>query len=540
MIIAFVRRHLKRLVWLAIIGGALAAFFGAVMGASQIITFFNSGADRATALNLVPAIPPDLESRVVWLEDRTSDGKVRSIDPYTKEQLTGAYLRAWAQWNVSYELGIPYGLATYFSGPLLNQITQSITNTVASGWSLQQSNAGHRLQLTFYSDDGNVAVFTDSGLRLIQQFTHVESGERFITEDLATYHVGMVIENGNWRIRTWVRSGPGRLPTTAAQPGKRPGVTVHDGGFWAGGRPFVPRGVNYYPSLTPWQLFWPAYDAAVVYADLQQAALLGMNTLRIFVPFDDFGGEAVDALAVEKLHSFLDLAERLDLRVIVTLFDHRTDHWIGNWAADDLHLQAIVGPLANHSAILAWDLKNEADRDYAFNTPVVTEAWLRHVAGEVRRLAPNHLVTIGWSGPEAAAHLIDVVDFVSYHYFTAEAEHPAALAALVKAMDDTGSHKPLFLGEFGRSTWNWFMPAGDGEAGQQTTIATLLTQAAAGGVDGYALWTLYDFPQVPLPEFRMPWQKAMQGNMGILRADGSRKRAADFLAAWNRDLAAYP
>jgi hypothetical protein len=38
----------------------------------------------------------------------------------------------------------------------------------------------------------------------------------------------------------------------------------------------------------------------------------------------------------------------------------------------------------------------------------------------------------------------------------------------------------------------------------------------------------------------MPWQKAMQGNMGILRADGSRKRAADFLAAWNRDLAAYP
>jgi hypothetical protein len=141
MIIAFVRRHLKRLVWLAIIGGALAAFFGAVMGASQIITFFNSGADRATALNLVPAIPPDLESRVVWLEDRTSDGKVRSIDPYTKEQLTGAYLRAWAQWNVSYELGIPYGLATYFSGPLLNQITQSITNTVASGWSLQQSNA---------------------------------------------------------------------------------------------------------------------------------------------------------------------------------------------------------------------------------------------------------------------------------------------------------------------------------------------------------------------------------------------------------------
>ena len=72
MIIAFVRRHLKRLVWLAIIGGALAAFFGAVIGASQIVTFFTSGADRATALYLVPSIAPDLESRVVGLDDRSS------------------------------------------------------------------------------------------------------------------------------------------------------------------------------------------------------------------------------------------------------------------------------------------------------------------------------------------------------------------------------------------------------------------------------------------------------------------------------------
>ena len=35
--------------------------------ASQIVAFFNSGADRATALNLVPAIPPDLED-AAWID----------------------------------------------------------------------------------------------------------------------------------------------------------------------------------------------------------------------------------------------------------------------------------------------------------------------------------------------------------------------------------------------------------------------------------------------------------------------------------------
>lgn len=168
-----------------------------------------------------------------------------------------------------------------------------------------------------------------------------------------------------------------------------------------------------------------------------------------------------------------------------------------------LHLAGIVAPLAAHPAVLAWDIKNEADRDAAFNTPARNEAWLRHMAAEVRRHDPHHLITVGWSTPQAAAAAPDdFVDLVSFHYYGAAADYAAALAALHTAVGD----KPLLLSEYGQSTWRWLWPAGYLEAQQAGHIAAIRA-ANTRGTAGEVVWALYDFTTVPLAEFRFPGKK---------------------------------
>ncbi|MEZ4675110.1 MAG: hypothetical protein R2932_12795 [Caldilineaceae bacterium] len=40
------------------------------------------------------------------------------------------------------------------------------------------------------------------------------------------------------------------------------------------------------------------------------------------------------------------------------------------------------------------------------------------------------------------------------------------------------------------------------------------------------VWTLHDFDVVPLAEFRYPWQRGAQANMGVIRRNGTMKPAA--------------
>jgi endo-1,4-beta-mannosidase len=287
------------------------------------------------------------------------------------------------------------------------------------------------------------------------------------------------------------------------------------------GTPFAVAGINYYPQASPWTKFWPEYSHTQTAVDLDYIQQLGLNTIRIFVSYADFGADRVPQREIAKLANFLDQAATRDLKVIVTIFDHHTDHDIRTWAADDRHLAGLIPPFADHPAILAWDIKNEPDRDYAYNTQPLVDAWLRHIAGVVRRYDPNHLITIGWAQPEAATHLTELVDFVSFHYFEELEEYGPRLAALLDTTD-----KPVLLQEFVMSTWNSFWPHGHTEAEQAHYYATLLGIHRQYPTAGYMVWTLRDFDSVPLAEFRRPWQRATQAKMGLLRRDGSAKPAA--------------
>ena len=519
--------RIKLLIWLGLVIATLVLVLGVVVWLGRVVVFFGTGADRGQALNVIPAVPADLAERVTWLPDHADAATGRALDPVARAQIAGGYLAAWAQLNVSHELGAPYGLKTYFSGQALAQAEQAVADVAAAGMPLRQSNLHHTLELTFFSDDGSIAAFTDHDARFVRFLPDAAT----VLETRAAYDVVMLLEDGNWRVRYFVRRGDGRDVASAAPVGENADattafITTSGPYLWRDGARMLVAGVNYYPRATPWQAFWREYDPARTAADLQTVRTLGLNTVRIFVPFSDFGGGTVDPAMVAQLTDFLDQAQAHGIAVIVTLFDHRTDHSPANWAADDRHIAGIVPALAAHPALLAWDLKNEPDRDYDLNGVPLTQAWLRHVAARVRAHDPNHLLTIGWSSPEAAVALADAVDVVAYHYFA-----PAvAYSARVGALRDAVGPKPLLLEEFGLPTWNSIFPHGHTEAEQAAYYAEMLAQQRALDTAGYLAWTLYDFVNMPWREFLLPWERGPQAHMGLIRRDDSLKPAARLVA----------
>ncbi len=530
------KNRLKLLIWLMLTALALAAVVGSILLLGQVVTYFGTGADPRSALNLIPAAPPDLDERLAWRPDAAAG---RDIEPFVRQQVAGAYLRAWAQFNISHAVGQPYGLKSYFTGVALDGVSATIAQAAAAGWRIEQADLAHDLELTFYAENGQVVAFTDHNLPLVQRLTHADGREQVI-ETRATFDVVMTLKDGNWRVRTWLRrpaTEPPQLTQLPPQSALRAPqiVSIQGDGLTLNGAPFAVNGVNYYPQQTPWDDFWIKYNPDQTRADLAIARALGLNSVTIFVPFEQFGGDAPLYLYTSRLRHFLDEAERQGVQVIVTLFDHRTDHSLATWPADDRHIAALVGGLAGHPAILAWNLKNEPDRDYAANSPALVQGWLRHVAGQVRRHDPDRLITIGWSSPQAAAALVDVVDVVSFHYFAPAADYPAQLAEL----RDIAGGKPLLLGEFGLPTWNSFFPNGHTEAEQAAYYADLLTVQRLARTAGQMSWTLYDFAAVPTSEFRWPWQRGPQASMGVIRLDNTLKPAAALLAPGS-DLTSVP
>jgi len=204
----------------------------------------------------------------------------------------------------------------------------------------------------------------------------------------------MFLDSDHWRVRHWLRrpSPAGSQPPRAPP---RPGFVgrAEDAALVLDGRPYQMAGINYYPQATPGTLL-ADYDGGLIDRDLDRIRSLGLNTIRIFVPFEQFGGPQPDPAMVERLGDLLDRAGAHDQRVIVTLFDFWTGYDLLRWPDGDRQLEVLLDRYQSHPAILAWDLKNEPDLDYKSAGRDTVDGWLAHVARLARQHDPNHLLTI--------------------------------------------------------------------------------------------------------------------------------------------------
>ena len=202
-----------------------------------------------------------------------------------------------------------------------------------------------------------------------------------------------------------------------------------------------------------------------------------------------------------------------NLKVVITLFDFYGNYDIKDWTLTNHHAEYIVSHFKNHSALLAWDIKNEPDLDFESRGKNKVLSWLRQTIATIKKIDPQHEITIGWSSPEAAINLNDEVDFVSFHFYKKVSEFSEAYSDLKKQVPN----KPLILQEFGYSSYDGFWNVFTGSEEDQKEYMDAIIQILDKEKIPYLFWTLHDFEEIPTSVVgRLPWRKAQQKHFGIL------------------------
>ena len=197
------RGRFKSLVAVAGIALFVLIALAGLRGLFGLVGYFREAAEPVSPLNLVPDVPAETLFDLEWRPDDFDTGRV--MEPFTRRQIESAYIRAWLQLNLSYARQEPYGLKTYFVGPALESVASNVTDLAADGWQIEQSNSGHQLQLHFYSADGSIVAFTDHNVVLTQIIADAEDTVVFDGMATGAYDVVMFLEDGNWRVRHWLR-----------------------------------------------------------------------------------------------------------------------------------------------------------------------------------------------------------------------------------------------------------------------------------------------------------------------------------------------
>jgi hypothetical protein len=267
------------------------------------------------------------------------------------------------------------------------------------------------------------------------------------------------------------------------------------------GKPFQVKGVNYYPRHASWRRFLQDADPSEMAAELRLIKQAGFNTLRIFLWYEAlFICAPEDAIpnqsSFAKLDALFALARQQNLKLIVTLNDlpdmvYRPLYI--DWAHYDAQTTFIVRRYRNESSILAWDLRNEGDLDWAAPMPNDTRlqfsdilGWLAHTSALVRKNDPSHLLTAGWSGDPTATG--PYVDFLSFHHWT----DAGRLRARVLDYRQR-SKKPLLLEEVGYHSWDQAPQDARDEATQAKLLSDAVTTAEKLGLLGWVAWDAFDF-----------------------------------------------
>ncbi len=489
-----------------------------LFGLSQILAYLSTGADRSNMLHL------DVKRTEVYLPElnwESLENPGRPMEMQTLGDLQKDYLDAWYVRNVAYQTNQPYGIEDYYTDSARVNLFSLIEWNKSQDIHIESTTLNHSPFLDFYSADGQLVSFTDK--QVVQYQKIYKNNELIATvQDTSDYQVVMLLEDGFWRIRHQVKLTPS-LPIEKTKRSNQ--YQVKNGELLVNGETFSIAGINYYPQDTPWDMFAEKFDSTIINNDFKFIRQSVFNSIRIFIPYHDFGKAEVKEDKLKKLQIVLDLASQNQLKVVATLFDFYGDYSVMDWSLTNQHAKIVVSRFKDHPAILAWDLKNEPDLDFESRGKENVLEWLRQMASEVQQYDSNHLITIGWASPQAATNLKNVVDLVSFHYYQEIDQFQEKVAALRQAVPS----KPLVLQEYGLSTyrgiWNPFGNSlKDQEAYYKKMQAFLEEEKLA-----FMLWTLYDFKHVPSSVVgRLPWRKSNQKHFGILDRLGNPKPAFRF------------
>ncbi len=338
-------------------------------------------------------------------------------------------------------------------------------------------------------------------------------------------------------------------------------------------------GVNYWPARTAMR-WWTEFDAAEVADDFARISEAGLDSLRIFLTWEDFqpAPEVVSNEMLSRLVVVADLASDLGLRLMPTLFTGHMSgvNWIPSWAlgslestprfrvvsgtsvshrnlrswfsdreittAQSLLASRTAQALAGHPALWAWDLGNENSNCVIPADQTAGRSWLDAMTSAIRDADPAVAITIGLHmedleedrviGPAESA---EVCDFLTMHGYPIYAPWAAGstdehlLPFLTEVTQWLGNEADVLFSEFGLPTkitgvtpeaYTNEMLVDEQTAANYTTRA--LRGLRLAGATGAMLWCANDYvPEIwSLP----PLDEAThERTFGLWHADGSPK-----------------
>ncbi len=191
------RTRKKRALRAGLIVPLLAFAAVVVVVASSIMSAIVSDGERLAIFTAAAEIPPELAASTVWLPD--PDGLPRAMEPLTRDDVTASWIRAWEQLEIVSLTGDTAGVEVYFA----NSARESVLRNAPLWDGRSISQLGHTLELTFYSEDGQVIGLQSTESRLLRSETS-ETGS-FIRNTREGYEAVLVLDDGNWRIHHWAR-----------------------------------------------------------------------------------------------------------------------------------------------------------------------------------------------------------------------------------------------------------------------------------------------------------------------------------------------
>ncbi|EAS20809.1 hypothetical protein BBFL7_01699 [Flavobacteria bacterium BBFL7] len=477
-------------------------------GISSLYSYLNTGADRSKMLHTEQIQDRYYIPIIKW---NTTNVEGRQVDATTLKSVEEDYLNAWYVKARALKNNTLTGIEDYYTENATKKVTQLIKHNLSQQINVEMTTLEHHPKIEFFSEDGQLIVLTDHN---VLEYHQLFKNEKFIGKSttINTYKVILLLEDGYWRVRQMIKeSTKDGLQKSTSNDLK-----------------MSLKGINYYPKNSPWDTFGPLFHKDTIAADFKIIKNAGLNSVRVFVGYEDFGKEYVLQEKIDKLLLLLDQAQQEDLKVLITLFDFYGDYSVSDWTMTQKHLISVVNAVKNHDALLGYDLKNEPDLDFDSRKKQTVESWLIHMLYRVKSIDNHHPTTIGWSNISSAQSLIEEVDFITFHYYDSLVEFENAVVELRKVTGD----KSIAVTEYGMSSysgvWNLMGSDEDDQALYHKEAQELLKKNKLS----FMSWTLYDFESIPESVTgTLPWRRNPQKYYGFLDSRGKKKSSFEYITS---------
>ena len=194
-------------------------------GAATVLSA-SEGADVRTTFRESLTAPVEIRNTISWLADRTSKG--RSMEPQTRSDIADAYAQAWSAVDRASRGDPEAPVGEYLAGTALSHIRSQLADPAIRSTTVQTTHIAHKLELTFYSDDGSVVSLNAPEVIVERLVDATSTSDRELEATVATvarfaesYRLVMVLRDGNWRVELIERVGVGQILETRLNQGGR-------------------------------------------------------------------------------------------------------------------------------------------------------------------------------------------------------------------------------------------------------------------------------------------------------------------------------